>query len=237
MRQLLPGIVLVLATAGRMLAQEQEGADTSRGLPAQYADFLIASSTVSPDGKYAVIYPTSELCDDPKPGADDRCKNYLVALKPFAILTTLATKWPEFKNKSHGGISATWKPDSSAALVTLDSKWGPGDIFLYELHDGTLTRSTNLLKKAHDLLLPDYRQAKSGRYNDYFDFIFENEDDVPICEFTNDRARVRIRGHATTDPKGIDSRIWRGAVEAIWDIAQAKFTAQKIIRVAGGKRK
>jgi len=65
-------------------------------------------------------------------------------------------------------------------LITLDGKWGPHDIFLVELRDGKLSRMTNILAKAHDLLLPDYRKTKAERYNEYFDFIFESEDN-PIC--------------------------------------------------------
>jgi hypothetical protein len=224
-----------------LLAQDEsnEAKDTSAGLPNEYADYLIASDTLSPDKKFAVIYPKTELCpDEPKKGSEDRCKDYLVALQPFQVFTVLDTKWPEFQNKNHGGMSATWPKDGSAVLVTLDSRWGPGDIFLYEIRDGKLSRSTNLLKKVHDLLVPDYKKANVGRYNDYFDFVFEiGEDQVPVCEFA-DSTHVRIRGTATTEPKGIPGeKAWDGTVEATWDIPSAKFTSQKVTRKFAGIRK
>lgn len=88
----------------------------------------------------------------------------------------------------------------------------------------------------HDLLLPDYRKAKAGRYNDYFDFIFESEDN-PICEL-DDTRRIHINAFATTDPKGgSDGRVWGARLEATWDIAQAKFTSQKVTREFAGVRK
>jgi len=122
--------------------QPEEEADSSAGLAEKYAkDYLIASGTISPGKKFAVIYPTRDSEEFPA-GA-----NFVVSLKPFAVLGKLDTKWPYFKNESHGGLSADWSKDGSMALVTLDSKWGPGDIFLLEFHNGKLTRTTNLTAK------------------------------------------------------------------------------------------
>jgi hypothetical protein len=126
------------------------------------------------------------------------------------------------KNESHGGLTAEWSDDSSVALVTLDGKRGPHDVFLIEFRDGKLRRMTNVLAKARDLLLPENRKAKPERYNEYFDFIFEREDE-PICELVGAK-QVQIEGHATTDPKGLSRRKWSAQVKAVWDIPQAKFT-------------
>jgi hypothetical protein len=209
-------------------APKEETEDSADGLPDKYAkDYLVASSTLSPDKKFAVIYPAEQ----PEEGGD--AGNYLISLRPFAVLGKLDTKWPYFKNEGHGGLSVEWSDDSSVALVTLDGKWGPHDIFLIEFRDGKLRRMTNILAKTHHLLLPDYRKANSERYNEYFDFIFEREDE-PICELVGVK-QVQIEGHATTDPKGISRRKWSAQVKAVWDIPQAKFTQQKITRDATNK--
>ena len=237
-RSLLTAAFLFLALRP-LLAEEEPGADTSAGLPREYADYLIASSTLSADKAFAVIYPKTELCpDEPKKGSTDRCKDYLVALKPFQILTTLETKSPEFQNKNHGGISAIWSKDSSAAVVTLDSKWGPEDIFLYEIHDGKVSRSTNLLPKVSDLFVPDYKAAKmGGSAKDEAAFLIEPPEEGAFCEFT-DSTHVRIRAKATTDPKETPGRkAWDATVEAVWDIPGARFTSQKVKRTFAGVRK
>jgi hypothetical protein len=131
------------------------------GLPEKYAkDCLIARNTISPDKKFAVIYPTlkaeeaAENTDQP-----ERIKDYIVTLQPFAILAQLQTKYPYFQNQNQGGISAEWSNNNSIALVTLDGKWGPHDVFLLEFRDGKLARTTNILAKAHELLLPSYRKS------------------------------------------------------------------------------
>jgi hypothetical protein len=144
---------------------EAAGEDSSAGLPEDYAkNYLIATSTISPDKKLAVIYPTleaEEAADDAN--HSERVKDYVVALQPFTVLGELQTKYPYFQNQNHGGINAEWSHDSSVALITLDGKWGPHDVFLLEFRDGKLTRTTNILAKAHDLLLPSYRKSKAGR--------------------------------------------------------------------------
>jgi hypothetical protein len=225
-------IAFALNLAAALAQQESEPEeDTSSGLPEKYAkNYLVARSTLSPDKKFAVIYPTQD--DVNFPGGS----NYLVSLKPFAILTKLETKRPYFKNESHGGLRADWSDDGSVALITLDAKWGPGDIFLVEMKNGKPTRTTNILAKAHELLLPDFRKAKAGRYNDYYDFIFESED-TPGFELDGSKA-VRINAGATTDPKGADDgRVWDGHLEAVWDIPQGKFTSKKVSTRFVGLRK
>jgi hypothetical protein len=101
-------------------------------------------------------------------------------------------------------------------------------VFLLEFHDGKLARTTNVLAKAHDLLLPDYRKSKAEPYNDNFDFIFDGEEG-PVFKLDG-ASRVVIDGDATTDPKGISDHRWSAQLKAVWNIAQAKFTEQKITR-------
>ena len=226
-------IAKVLAIAGVAVAclssphtrafAAEAAADSSAVLPPEYAkNFLIAESTRSPDGKYAVMYPTLDYSDAAE------AKDYVVAVEPFAPLGALPTKWPYFQNKNHGGISAEWSDDSTVALITLESKWGPGDVFLVEIADGKMKRTTNLLKKVHQLALPKYRSAKPKpqAYNDEINFIFEQGDE-PVCQLDGTN-RVKIDATATTDPKGISSRAWTARVTAVWDIQQARFVSHKI---------
>jgi hypothetical protein len=94
---------------------ETAGEDSSVGLPEQYAkDYLIAGSTTSPDKKFAVIYPTLEA-EEAAENANhpQQINDHIVALKPFAVLGELQTKYPYFQNENHGGISAEWSDDSS----------------------------------------------------------------------------------------------------------------------------
>jgi hypothetical protein len=233
-----------LWSSGLIAAETESENDSSAVLPKEYSDkYLIASETVSPDKKFAVIYPKVEVCfDEGKDVLKDDCKDYLVALQPFQILCALETKRPHFENKNHGRMSAIWSKDSAVVLVTLDSKWGPGDIFLYELRDGRLSRSTNLLGEIRRPLERDFRKSRADPYNDFYDFIFRKttyigKEEIPLCQIEG-TSRIRVNATATTDPKNIPGeRAWEGRLEGVWDIPQGKLTSQKVTRLFAGVRK
>src|SRR5437867_11302556 len=83
---------------------EESETDSSTGLPDKYAkNYLIARSTISPDKKLAVIYPTSDYAQ-----SFDGAKDYLVVLEPFKILGPLKTDRRFHQNERHGGLSAAW---------------------------------------------------------------------------------------------------------------------------------
>jgi hypothetical protein len=215
---------------------ETAGEDSSVGLPEQYAkNYLVAANTISPDKKFAVIYPTLQAEEAAEHANHlERIKDYVVAVQPFGVLGELQTKYPYFQNQNHGGLSAEWSDDSSVALVTLDGKWGPHDVFLLEFRDGKLARTTNILAKAQDLLLPGYRKSKAEPYNDNFDFIFDGEEG-PVFKLDGTNGVV-IDGDAVTDPKGLSRRSWRAHLKASWNIPQAKFTSQKITRTTAKEK-
>jgi len=192
--------------------------DSSTGLPEKYAkNYLIARSTISPDKKFAVIYPTDDYYQ-----SADNAKDYVVALQPFRILGALQAEEPYFQHQSHGGISAEWSDDSSVALITLDGKWGPRDVFLVEFHNGKPSRMTNIQRKVRDLLPPDNRKA----------IFIEDEDTTFQLDGTS---RVVIDAEVNTSPNdlSLSPDTWRGHVEATWDVKQAKFTSKE---VSGRKR-
>jgi hypothetical protein len=215
--------VLTLSGGGNAWAEEEPEGDSAAELPPEYAkNYLLARGTMSPDEKFAVIYPTLDFSESKE------AKDLLVALKPFRVLAPLPTEYPYFQNKNHGALGADWSSDGSAALITLDIKWGPGDVFLVEFSGDTVKRITNLLEKVRELLRPKFRAAKPKpeSYNDRNDFIFEQEEGG-ACNFEGNRL-VKIYTKATNDPKDLSKRPWRVLVKAEWDIAQAKFVSQKI---------
>jgi sugar lactone lactonase YvrE len=203
--------------AGRPPPEPEEEAesetDSSAGLPAKYAkDYLIARSTISPNKKFAVIYPTDDYYQ-----SADNAKDYLVTLQPFSIIGALQAEEPYFAHQSHGGISAEWSDDGSVALITLDGKWGPHDVFLVEFHSGKPSRMTNILRKARDLLPPNGRKA----------FFIEDEGATFQLDGTS---RVVINGSVQTSPNdlGLSPDAWNGHVKATWDVKHAKFTSKEV---------
>jgi hypothetical protein len=149
------------------------GPDVRPGYPDLFhLHFVLPKDTLSPNGKYGVIFPDRTLGEM----ENDSLHNYVVSFDPSQILTELDTASPEFEGKSHGGYEVEWSGDSSVALITLEAKWGPGEFFLIELQEGKVSRTTNLDKKIRQLIEPEYRKAHAASSDDSSDFIYEYQD-------------------------------------------------------------
>ncbi len=204
---------------------EFHGPNLRPGYPDAFSlDYILEKDTLSPNGKFGFIYPDAVLYE-----MDDRlARNFIVALDPPQVLALLDIESPEFENKSHGGHSIEWSSDSSVALLTLESKWGPGDFILVELQNGQVKRMTDLATKIRQLFKRDYeRTARHNLDNITFEY---QESEAEFCELEGSRL-VRIDAYATSDPKGFEEDIWRARLRATWDIANGKFTQQKVTRL------
>ena len=202
------------------------GPDVRPGYPDQFHyHYVLPKDTVSPNGKYGLILPDRKLGQ-----GENSFYNFLVSLDPAQILARLDTDSPDFEGRSNGGYEVAWSKDSSVALITLESKWGPGEFFLIEFQDGKVSRTTNLDKKLRQLIDPDFRKAKVESFNDSLGFIYEYaESPAPFCRLEN-ATRVKIDAYVTNDPKSDNP--WRARVRAVWDIQNAKFTEQRLTRLA-----
>jgi hypothetical protein len=202
---------------------EIHGPNVRPGCPDAFAlGYKLAEGSVSPDGKYGVIY-----CNDPDI-VTEGAHNFLVALKPFRILAVV----DEFSYRDRTELKTEWTKDSSAALVEVAGKWGPIGFTLFELRDGRVTRQTNLYAQIQRLLKPDFRKAKVTPYNDYFHFILDaqavNQERGTRIDADGQRIHVDVR--ATSNPKPMDPPIktWGGELEAVWSIPEARWLTQKV---------
>jgi hypothetical protein len=202
---------------------EIRGPNVRPGYPDAFAmGYKLAEDSVSPDGKYGVIY-----CNDPDI-VTEGARNFLVALKPFRILAVV----DEFSYRDRAELKIEWTKESSAALVEVAGKWGPIGFTLFELRDGRVTRQTNLYAQIARLLEPDFRKAKVTPYNDYRHFILDaqgaNQEHETRIDADGQHIDVNVR--ATSNPKPMDPPIktWGGDLEAVWSIPEARWLRQKV---------
>jgi hypothetical protein len=204
---------------------EFHGPNLRPGYPDAFSlDYILEKDTLSPNGKYGFIYADVVLYE-----MDERlARNFIVALDPPQVLAVLDVESPDFENKSHGGHSIEWSSDSSVALVTLESKWGPGDFILVEIQNGRVKRMTDLGTRIRQLFKRDYERTRRHD-QDYLTFEYQ-ESEAEFCKLEGSKF-VQIDAYATNDPKGFEEDIWRARLRATWDIANGKFTQQKVTRI------
>jgi hypothetical protein len=132
--------VVLSATAAFSLAADESptpvpgveirGPNARPGYPDAFAlGYKIAEDSISPDGKYGIIY-----ADNPLLAEREVARNFLVALKPFRVLAVAEA----YRYYDREALAVEWTKDSSAALVEVPGKWGP--IRLHAIRNTRRTR-------------------------------------------------------------------------------------------------
>jgi hypothetical protein len=203
---------------------EIHGPNVRAGYPDAFAlGYKLANDSISLAGKYGVIY-----ADNPLLVEREVACNFLVALKPFCVLAVTEA----YRYYDREALAVEWTKDSSAALVDVAGKWGSIGFTLFELHDGRVTRQTNLYKQMARLLEPGFRQAKVKPYNDIFHFILDSGgmNQEHETRIDADGQQIHVDVSATNNPKPIEPpmKTWGGRLQAVWSIPDARWITHKV---------
>jgi hypothetical protein len=199
----------------RLSLGQDSGEDVSTGLPSQYAkNYLIAASTLSLDKKFAVIYPREDEETFPKG------KNYVVSLRPFAIVGLVSPELLYFQHESNAEIAATWSNDNSVAVVSRDARWGPSEVILLELGGGKVTRATDFVPKLAKLLRPAYRKSRPDAPPWELTF-------VDVTATIEGARQITIDAEAHSSVGYTEHPVWVGHLKATWNIGQTRFISEK----------
>lgn len=195
--------------------------------PAKFKDYQILPETLSPDRKYALIYPRRDVLYSLKDSA-----LYLVALSPFQVLTTIPQQSSNFARNAHGSYQAMWQRDSTAVLVIEGIKWGPDKVFLATIRDESVDSVNDLTQQVVDAVIQDFRKSGAEPYNEFSNFIFYSTgNDSSDWRFLNSQ-QIAINCVLTTDPKDIVEHRWTIRFQAVLGISNNKLSNIKITRLS-----
>jgi len=111
------------------------------------------------------------------------------------------------------------------------SRWGPEKVWAVQLRDGNVAKKTDLTAAVRQQVLPDFKKSQAARYNDHYDFVFDEETEDTSGWKLDDQAHVIIDTTCTTDPKELDTRRWAVRFKGTWDIAAGKFLEKSLARI------
>jgi hypothetical protein len=80
-------------------------------------------------------------------------------------------------------------------------------------------------------VLPDFKKSKAARYNEYYDFVFEDEDENTAGWKLHENGHVLIDCTCTTDPKELDAHRWAVRFKGTWDIESGRFLQKDFTRI------
>lgn len=174
--------------------------------------YELGEDTLSPDGRYALLYPE-------EPG-DKEPPNLLVQLTPYKVLAEIRPGVPQGATM---GVSTTWNGNSTVA-VHQTRAWGLAGLRVYELDGDTVKRVHPVLDAVRRVFHKDFQERVRQKYpNEAETIIFvseENEDPVP--EFAFQGRKVVLNLFADNKPNLAPGVHWQAALKAAWNLDTGK---------------
>src|SRR5438552_109604 len=138
--------------------------------PAEFKDYQILPDTISPDQKFAFIYPKRSRLYEL-----EKYDLFLTALSPFRTLSKIPLGHSNLAQNARCYYAADWSKDSSTAVFVAGSRWGPEKVWVLQVRGGNVAKKTDLTSAVRQQVLPDFKKSHAARHNEHYDFVFDEE--------------------------------------------------------------
>lgn len=201
-------------------------------LPKAYAVYQLLPGSMSPDGKFGMIFPKRDVLFDMFDKGTARL--ILVRLAPFSELVDIPLGYSTLTGNANCHYTISWTKDSQAFLMIQGTKWGADRVYLGELDEERRAKLTDLAEKVAAIVRPDFKKSGAPPYNDTFQYVFDYEDrfsksDTGGWKFMKS-GNVKIDCTCTTDPKGIEKNHWTVAWMGVWNRRKQQFEKTTLTR-------
>ena len=205
----------LMSFASAIPAQEESAspADQANKYPEVPKGYEVGEDTISPDGRFAILYPV-------RPSTDG--VNSLVKLKPYAELVEDLS--PDYNNgpgwiDSRGAPRAKWGGNKFVAIWH-SMKWGPENLVVYEIANDKVKRVEKIWPEVVKYF-DRYVQRLLKKYP---------KESVDSYTFVGDEKSFEFKDHkflldifADNKPNLAPGLHWTAQLDAIWNLDTAKF--------------
>jgi len=173
---------------------------------------------ISPDEKYAVLFPVRNEASDEENGPPYP-PNSLVRLKPYTVLAKV--RQPGLPIGWRDKLLAEWNGNTVVAIY-VESKWGIADLSVYEIDNDKLKRAHPIFTEARKYFDRDFHQRFLKKYpKEYDHYTFVGQEEVPDFEFKGRQVMVNL--YAENKPNVAPGPIWSAELHGIWNLDTGKF--------------
>src|SRR6266498_1399185 len=141
MKSLIVLAALLMSFVSPIPAQEESAspATEKKSYPEVPKEYEVGESTVSPNGRFAILYPVRNEDSNGDPGLP----NLLVRLKPYAVLQEIERGVGVTWKGGRGAADAKWNGNDWVA-VWHHRKWGDEDLVVYEIANDKIKREEKI---------------------------------------------------------------------------------------------
>ncbi len=137
MKSLIVLAALLMSFVSPIPAQEESASPAAekKSYPEVPKEYEVGESTVSPNGRFAILYPVRNEDSNGDPGLP----NLLVRLKPYAVLQEIERGVGVTWKGGRGAADAKWNGNDWVA-VWHHRKWGDEDLVVFEIANDKIKR-------------------------------------------------------------------------------------------------
>jgi hypothetical protein len=216
MKGLVNWLAVAVAFTQLIYAQQQGAspAEIEKSYPEVPKEYEVGESTVSPDGRFAILYEVRDEDSNVDPGLP----NLLVRLKPYAVLKEIETGSGVTWKDGRGAPDAKWNGNSTVAIWHA-MKWGIEDLVVYEIENDEVKRVQTIWPEVVKYFDRDWQTRFLKKYPKEGSYTFvSGRDDI---KFKGDKLLLNI--FAENNPNLAPGPHWSAELRGIWNLKQAKF--------------
>jgi len=207
---------LVICVASLAFGQDQAKTGSVAGVPKGY---VVGTESVSPNGRFAVLYPVRGDNDADLP------PNLLVCLAPYAVLTRIGTEGGRWEG-ARGQPLARWYGNSLVA-IWVAGRWGMEDLAIYEIEADEIKQIQPVWRQVRLLFDQDLQKRFLKEYPDEKGsgviFVSHNDTTAGKPEFEFKGRTLLLNLFADNKPNLSTGPHWTASLQAVWNLDKAEF--------------
>ena len=220
MKSLIISVALLMSFGLAVRAQEEPASPAAeeKSYPEVPKEYQVGQSTVSPDGRFAILYPVR----DENSNEDSMLPNLLVRLKPYAVLKEIETGDGVTWKGGRGAADAKWNGNDWVA-VWHHRKWGDEDLVVYQIANDKIIREDKIWPEVVKYFDRDWQRRYLKKYPKEEDSYTFRADDPDVVTFEFKDHKLLLNIFAENRPNLAPGPHWSAELHAIWDLDKAKF--------------
>jgi len=220
MKSLIISVALLMSFGLAVRAQEEPASPAAeeKSYPEVPKEYEVGESTVSPDGRFAILYEVRDEDSNVDPGLP----NLLVRLKPYAVLKEIETDDGVTWKGGRGAADAKWNGNDWVA-VWHHRKWGDEDLVVYQIANDKIIREDKIWPEVVKYFDRDWQRRYLKKYPKEEDSYTFRADDPDVVTFEFKDHKLLLHIFAENRPNLAPGPHWSAELHAIWDLDKAKF--------------
>ncbi len=220
MKSLIISVALLMSFGLAVRAQEEPASPAAeeKSYPEVPKEYEVGESTVSPDGRFAILYEVRDEDSNVDPGLP----NLLVRLKPYAVLKEIETDDGVTWKGGRGAADAKWNGNDWVA-VWHHRKWGDEDLVVYQIANDKIIREDKIWPEVVKYFDRDWQRRYLKKYPKEEDSYTFRADDPDVVTFEFKDHKLLLNIFAENRPNLAPGPHWSAELHAIWDLDKAKF--------------